>query len=82
MWFSNYISLKSVVFYLEKSVAREAGVQPKRNLAVAVPDRVPSKKLKKKVQESENDSSSGEFRVSIIIMKYPSVWSGLCFNFI
>ena len=67
MWFSNYISLKSVVFYLEKSVAREPAVQPKRSLAVAVPDRVPSKKLKKKVQESENDSSSGEFRVSIII---------------
>ena len=48
---------------------REAGVKPKRKLAVpvAVPDRLASKKGKKKVEESDTDSSSGEFRVMIII---------------
>ena len=68
-WFSNYISLKTIIFYLVKSVEREAGVKPKRKLAVpvAVPDRLASKKGKKKVEESDTDSSSGEFRVMIII---------------
>ena len=39
-------------------MAREAAVKPKRKLAVAASDRLGSKKLKKKVKESE--SSSGE----------------------
>ena len=58
-------------FYLDNSVEREAGVKSKRKLAVpvAVPDRLASKKLKKKLEESDTDtdSSSGEFRVLIII---------------
>ena len=68
-WFSNYISLKTIIFFLVKSVEREAGVKSKRKLAVpvAVPERLASKKVKKKVEESDSDSSSGEFRVSIII---------------
>ena len=46
---------------------REAGVKSKRKLAVpvAVPDRLASKKVRKKLEESESDSSSGEFRVLI-----------------
>ena len=44
-------------------MAREPAVKPKRKLAVAASDRLGSKKLMKKVEESESDSSSGEFRL-------------------
>ena len=42
-------------------------MKSKRKIAEAIYDRLASKKVKKKVEES--DSSSGGFRVSIIIMK-------------
>ena len=48
-------------------MAREAGVKLKRKLAGVVPNRLGSKKVKKKEEEKESDSCSGEFRVLIII---------------
>ena len=62
---------------------REAGIKSKRKLAVpvAVLDKFASKKMKKKVEETDTDSSSGEFRVLINHLISPFGASGVFIQF-